>query len=150
MDNLRSRKTGVRGVKRVTVRKSGKVYVYYRHRKTGRNIPGEPHSMQFRRELHALDNDLTGVGSAPPLPWLIYFISSGDAVKIGISQDVARRLESLQCGSPVELTLLGTRPGGEVEERALHQKFAHLRIRGEWFRLERDLLEFINAAQHLT
>jgi hypothetical protein len=34
-------------------------------------------------------------------------------------------------------------PGGEAAERILHAKFAHLRVRGEWFRYTDKLRRFI-------
>lgn len=67
MDNIRRQKTGLKGVKRVTVRRRGKTYIYYRHLKTGRNLPGQPNELRFRRELEALDNDLTGVNDGDEL-----------------------------------------------------------------------------------
>jgi hypothetical protein len=55
-------------------------------------------------------------------------------IKIGIAGDVAARMAQLQTGSPFELYLMGYVPGGKKLERELHQKYAHLHLRGEWFR----------------
>ncbi|MFE7529119.1 GIY-YIG nuclease family protein [Kitasatospora sp. NPDC057542] len=54
-------------------------------------------------------------------------------VKIGRSVDPTGRLSSLQAGSPVELRLLATFPGGPRLEKHLHACFARQRIHGEWF-----------------
>lgn len=65
-------------------------------------------------------------------------------VKIGRSRDVQRRIGELCVGSPCKLTLIGVLPGFDEEsEEALHERFAHLRRRGEWFAEEGELAEFI-------
>jgi hypothetical protein len=76
-------------------------------------------------------------------PESVYFIRAGEdgPVKIGKAWDVIRRLNGLQAACWVELRLLAT--SQELTERAMHERFAHLRIRGEWFRAESELLEFI-------
>ncbi|MFJ7250164.1 GIY-YIG nuclease family protein [Kitasatospora sp. NPDC098652] len=65
----------------------------------------------------------------------VYVVGSPAArpVKIGRSVDPASRLASLQAGSPVELCLLATFPGGPRLEKHLHGCFARQRIHGEWF-----------------
>lgn len=66
---------------------------------------------------------------------LIYFIGDGRGhIKIGISDNPASRLDALQTGSPVRLTLLCSYPGTEEDERRLHGEFEHDRVVGEWFR----------------
>ena len=39
-------------------------------------------------------------------------------------------------------------PFSILEEKDAHEKFADLRVRGEWFRAEPDLLEFIDDTQN--
>ena len=60
-------------------------------------------------------------------------------VKFGFSKDPHRRVRSLQTGSSEELVLLESIavPEDRVREyeRMLHSEFAHLRTRGEWFRI---------------
>jgi hypothetical protein len=65
------------------------------------------------------------------------------AVKIGYAADVSKRVGELQCGSPEVLKLLVDFPGNIPDERALHSRFAHLRIRGEWFRYGDELSAFV-------
>lgn len=76
---------------------------------------------------------------------MIYFVrcQARNAIKIGTADDPAARLRGLQTACPDDLELLGSIPGSESEERALHRKFAELRIRGEWFRAEQSLIGFI-------
>lgn len=76
----------------------------------------------------------------------VYFIQAANgAIKIGFTLDVARRLATLQNGSPERLKLLATMPGGEPEELALHERFAEFRQRGEWFAPARALVAFIRG-----
>jgi hypothetical protein len=70
---------------------------------------------------------------------VIYFIRSCHAgpVKIGYVADeyaLDARLGSLQVANPEELYVDAVLPGDRDQERALHERFAPGRIRGEWFR----------------
>lgn len=66
-----------------------------------------------------------------------------DLVKFGFSEDVRKRFSNLRAGSPDALHLLMDIPGGEDLERELHFRFRSYRVRGEWFRLEIPVLDFI-------
>lgn len=83
---------------------------------------------------------------------LIYFVKCGDFVKVGISnpQSLLGRLETLQTGSPTTYEVLGTIPGDHADEVALHRRFAHLRARGEWFRMTPELVEYLADALRET
>src|SRR4051812_35101412 len=73
---------------------------------------------------------------------MIYFIQSGrsEFVKIGHCAGNPRmRLGQLQVGNPEELRLIAVKEGGVQEEIAFHQRFDHLRIRGEWFSWDEEL-----------
>lgn len=75
--------------------------------------------------------------------YCVYFIQgeSGGPIKIGITTDLAKRLKAIPYHEP--LRVLAILPGGHVQESELHQRFADLRLSGEWFRPERSLLDFI-------
>lgn len=79
----------------------------------------------------------------------IYFVRSGDAVKIGRSVDPPQRIRELQTTHAAELVLLAYVAAHVALEGAIHQRFEHLRTRrtGEWFRLESDLVAFIALIQ---
>lgn len=55
------------------------------------------------------------------------------AVKVGVTNDVKKRLRYLQTGSAQRLELVGVLPGGDEVERDLHERFSDKRTRGEWF-----------------
>lgn len=75
----------------------------------------------------------------------VYFIQQGDsgAIKIGCSKNPTQRLQGLQTGHSEALRLLTCAVGSQAQERALHDRFAHLRVSGEWFRPAEDLLAYI-------
>lgn len=80
----------------------------------------------------------------------VYFIEAVDLqrVKIGYTSDRAEsRLSALQTGCPVRLRVLAQIKGDAESERLLHEQFSHLRLHGEWFKLERDLLEYVQGLQ---
>lgn len=77
----------------------------------------------------------------------VYFITCRmvNMVKIGCAYNPRRRLDTMQCGCPVELTLEAMLKGSFVEEREYHARFDHLRVRGEWFRITAEIEEIIVA-----
>ncbi len=74
----------------------------------------------------------------------VYVTGYADYVKIGWSGNVAKRLFEIQAHAPEPLVLYKIIPGGPDAERALHQRFAHLRLRGEWFALSHGVREWVN------
>ncbi|MGC1392933.1 MAG: GIY-YIG nuclease family protein [Coleofasciculaceae cyanobacterium] len=81
----------------------------------------------------------------------VYFIFNEDsnAIKIGRSQNLQRRLMSLQTSSPAKLKLIkSVQVEGDKEaqklEQSLHNKFREIRLAGEWFKAETHLLEYIS------
>lgn len=83
----------------------------------------------------------------------VYFAQdlNGGPIKIGHSIDVSARIKTLESHYGRPLALLATRPGGKDEERAVHERFAHLRLidsgrqgrQPEQFRPAAELMEFI-------
>ncbi len=78
---------------------------------------------------------------------MIYFIHNAalKAVKIGYSDDPAKRLRKLQTGAGARLELVGTIPGGPDLERRLHVRYAHRRLYGEWFAADEAFLTELAA-----
>jgi hypothetical protein len=75
----------------------------------------------------------------------VYFIRCGNAVKIGISKDAHVRARAIQVAQSETVEVVHTCKGGRKLERYFHKLFASLRVRGEWFRYEGDLLDWLNA-----
>ena len=84
---------------------------------------------------------------ADPSPKIgvVYFIKSGDKVKIGFTRDIDGRLAPLQSGNPHEMRLLGTIPATDDTEAFFHQMFAAQRVVGEWFKIAGPLDAFLSA-----
>lgn len=65
-------------------------------------------------------------------------------IKIGTTQNLlGGRMKTIKTHCPTNPKILLLIPGGEKEEKELHSKFAHLRLRGEWHRPGEDLMLFI-------
>lgn len=76
----------------------------------------------------------------------VYCILSGDFVKIGKSEKcVVSRVRELQTAHPTDLKLLGVLSDNPSDESKFHKRFAAQRARGEWFRLEGELLAFLRS-----
>lgn len=66
----------------------------------------------------------------------IYFIQSGQEVKIGISGDVPRRLEELQVGNANKLILrYEIKDVQDIFEGFVHSICQRYYVRGEWFEI---------------
>lgn len=76
----------------------------------------------------------------------VYFIKEAamGSIKIGISRNVAKRMSELQRVIPQKLECLGCIEGNHMKEKNLHKQFSHLKIRGEWFKPDQELLDFLD------
>jgi len=85
----------------------------------------------------------------------VYLISNGLHIKVGVSIDPQSRMEALQTGSSLPLTLLYDMTGGFDLEAQLHERYKDRRVLGEWFALTSQDVEEIarvccaSEAQHL-
>lgn len=76
----------------------------------------------------------------------IYVIGFGAYVKIGFTErSVRQRIAGLQTGCPEKLETYATLRGSRDEERGFHERFAALRMNGEWFRREGALADWIEG-----
>lgn len=83
--------------------------------------------------------------SRPVKPEVYFVLQRGTpSLKIGFTTDLGIRLSHLQISSPHDLICLGTihDPERNLEEE-LHRRFFEYRVRGEWFRMEGELFQFI-------
>ena len=74
------------------------------------------------------------------IPAYIYFVQAGyiGPIKIGVAQDVDKRIKDLQVGNHMALLLIAKiGPFSETHayciEKNLHKKFRKHHVRGEWF-----------------
>lgn len=79
----------------------------------------------------------------------VYFIQSidGGPIKIGYSRNPQARAKGLQ--GAMELRVLAQMSGGYKLEADMHNKFADLRVNGEWFSPAPELLVFIERIKKL-
>ena len=70
-----------------------------------------------------------------------YFITDGQDIKIGVSNNPSQRLKILQPGNPRKLTILLKLNGDREAE--FHNKFHKYRLKGEWFSDEGELSTFL-------
>lgn len=75
---------------------------------------------------------------------MIYFVTDGEFVKIGTSNDPHRRISDFQVGNPRALTLIATIEGGHHLEKKIH-KILPNRTSGEWFGKSAALEELIDC-----
>jgi hypothetical protein len=77
---------------------------------------------------------------------MIYFVQGETTrlIKIGYAACPRRRLIDLQVGSPDKLQILGI-IDTTGRDKAYHEIFKHLLIRGEWFAPGKELLDYIRA-----
>jgi hypothetical protein len=75
----------------------------------------------------------------------VYFIQgeSGGAIKIGITQDIKKRIAGMQTGHPDTVIELAIIPGDTFMESYIHEMFKEYRLRGEWFKPSEAILVFI-------
>lgn len=80
-------------------------------------------------------------------PGYVYFIQgeSGGPIKIGYTNDVKKRVNTLQTGHPDTLRVLVVIPGSVKTEEEYHRKHGDARLRGEWFKPTEKLLTEISV-----
>lgn len=85
----------------------------------------------------------------------VYFMRNGKYIKIGYtSESSLGRLETIKKSGGVIMprgmdftrtTLIGDVPGDMKAESALHKRFAHIRVSGEWFEATPELTNYIDG-----
>lgn len=98
--------------------------------------PWEKPNLSDRIERHMCDE----IGTRRSC---VYFIGTRLFVKIGYTTNVWQRLSDLNAMSPFRLDILLLAQGDFTQERDFHGQFARQWIRGEWFRHDGKLAEFI-------
>lgn len=85
----------------------------------------------------------------------VYFLRNGKYIKVGYTATgTMSRLETIKKSGGVIIprgmdftrtTLIGDMPGDMKDERAIHKRFAAIRVAGEWFEATPELTEYINS-----
>ena len=67
----------------------------------------------------------------------LYLMQSTGMFKIGIANDLSKRLRQFRTGTPFPIRLVASYPctDAAIRERTWHHRYAAQRVRGEWFRL---------------
>lgn len=73
----------------------------------------------------------------------VYFLRSGEQIKIGFSSGPFSRLQQLKTGVANGINAMGAIEGDMADERQLHNEFRDLHIHGEWFHAKWRLRLFI-------
>jgi hypothetical protein len=81
-------------------------------------------------------------GDKPTVGGFVYYARSYDRMKIGFSRNPWSRISELNLATP-GITLVAKEIGDFSLEKQRHTQFSHLRIEGEWFRIEADLEQFV-------
>ena len=88
-----------------------------------------------RRTLKNIENGVV---------YFIYMENNLSMFKIGYSTNLNKRLESLQIGNPFLLCVYKTIENVSRKiETHLHQFFSDKHIRGEWFAITLDMIDFV-------
>jgi hypothetical protein len=74
---------------------------------------------------------------------VVYFVQRGSEIKIGYTNDMAKRLTNFRTATTEPFKVLLTIPATTVLEGYFHDKFAEDRIEREWFKASPELLAFI-------
>lgn len=82
----------------------------------------------------------------------IYFMQMQNAdgyVKIGFSENVAKRLSSIQVGSPYKIEVIALLANeSQTMEGIIHTILVNSWIKGEWFRPTEEVLECIENVKN--
>ena len=107
-----------------------------------KDMDADKHRMELLKELKSVSNGKCKT--------MVYFIQSvnGGPIKIGYSNNVNERIRELQTASPYKLILLAAIVGGVRMENDIHKQFSKYRMRGEWFKPAKELMEFINKHKY--
>lgn len=95
---------------------------------------GEDAAEQHREAEHQGFKEPTGV---------VYFIRRANEVKIGFTNNLAKRLINLRTATTEPMDVLLTVPATPVLEGYFHQKFAAHHVEREWFKASDEIINFI-------
>lgn len=85
----------------------------------------------------------------------VYFITDGEFIKIGISNNIQKRINSIQTGNPKRLELLRsiecTFESHAINlEKLLHRALSEHRVKGEWFAISQEKINQLPLLLYLA
>lgn len=102
-----------------------------------RDNSGEPFYTPMGRDKVFRSDDIARmepeISRARLRPTFIYFVEQCGFIKIGFSDNWAKRISSIQNATPFRVRRLIVIKSIVGHEAELHEKFAHHHVRGEWF-----------------
>lgn len=89
------------------------------------------------------------------IAYYVYLICSERRLKIGFSKNPKSRLKSIKTQNPTAYIMYtikvkeSTEIAARIYEKKLHQKFAHLRIGGEWFNWDDSIYNYFKKRKYI-
>ncbi len=79
---------------------------------------------------------------------MTYFVMAGPFVKIGFTRNLVKRVAALQAHCPYRV--VDVRVTDKITEKEAHRKAILIaRSQGEWFQINRALMEWIDSIPHI-
>jgi hypothetical protein len=80
------------------------------------------------------------MNSNPIKKGVVYILSDGEFLKIGMTKNVNQRLSSLQTGNPKDIKIVNTFETDNMPlcEKVLQSKFSNYSVKNEWFSIPND------------
>lgn len=75
---------------------------------------------------------------------MVYFLSDGEYVKIGFSDNIRKRISQIQTANPKDLSIDLIIDGDYTFEQKIHNDLKDFFIRGEWFYYSDSVKEYID------
>lgn len=75
---------------------------------------------------------------------MIYFLSDGEYVKIGFSDNVTKRISQIQTANPKDLSVELIIDGDYAFEQKIHNDLKEFSVKGEWFYYSDSVKKYID------
>ncbi len=80
--------------------------------------------------------------SSPHDP-LLYFLRSGEFIRIGMTRNIQQSYRQTDAANPLPVSLFMVGAGNTALEKTIHEDFKQLHVKAEWFRNQDPLTSFI-------
>lgn len=81
---------------------------------------------------------------------MVYFLTDGEYIKIGIATNLKNRVAKLQTGNARKIKILKIIDGYRCLEKKLHNIFISYRLEGEWFNITEQQIDNVLQELYLT